>query len=93
MQGYSLHPGAVYSNIADRGLEESRILGKLRKLAAPLERRALMSIEDGAQTSIHCATAPNARGGLYYRGVAPADPSPEALDAAVATRLWDTTQD
>jgi len=92
VQGYSLHPGAVYSNIADRGLEESRFLGRLRKFAAPLERRALMSITDGAQTSIHCATSPSATGGLYYRGMTTADPSPEALDATVAARLWDQTE-
>ena len=41
LHGYSVHPGSVSTNIADRGLETAPLLGRLRKLAAPLERRAL----------------------------------------------------
>ena len=41
LHGYSVHPGSVATNIADRGLETAPLLGRLRKLAAPLERRAL----------------------------------------------------
>ena len=43
LHGYSVHPGAVATKIADRGLETAPLLGRLRKLAAPLERRALQS--------------------------------------------------
>ena len=43
LHGYSVHPGSVATNIADRGLETAPMLRRLRKLAAPLERRALRS--------------------------------------------------
>ena len=35
LHGYSLHPGAVYTKVADRGLETAPVLGRLRKLARP----------------------------------------------------------
>jgi hypothetical protein len=69
------------------------VLGRLRKLAAPLERRTLTSPADGARTTVFCATSPDAVPGGYHRQCAPAEPSPEALDAGVAARLWDATTD
>ena len=45
LHAYSVHPGSVHTNIADRGLETAPVLGRLRKLAAPLERRALKTPE------------------------------------------------
>lgn len=88
--GYAVHPGEVYTRIADRGLETSPVLGRLRKVLAPLERRILMTPEDGALTTIHCATTPGLAGG-YYRDRQPAEPAADAQDAAVAVRLWDET--
>ncbi|MDP9182204.1 MAG: SDR family NAD(P)-dependent oxidoreductase, partial [Actinomycetota bacterium] len=41
----ALHPGSVYTHIADRGLEEQRLLSRVRRVLAPLERRALLSPE------------------------------------------------
>jgi len=87
---YSLHPGSVYTHIADRGLDGHRLLAALRRVAAPIERRALLTAEQGAQTSLHCATAPVPPG--YYRACRSVDPSADAQDAAVAARLWDQTQ-
>jgi retinol dehydrogenase-12 len=91
VRAYTLHPGSVFSHIADKGLEESRLLGGLRKVFAPVESRMLLSPEQGAQTTLHCATAPDLPSG-YYRACAPADPSAEAHDTAVGARLWDETQ-
>jgi len=88
LQGYALHPGAVYSNIADRGLEGHRVIGALRRAFAPLERRTLLSVSDGAQTTVHCATDPVARGGQYYRALAVAQASADTADAGAASRLW-----
>jgi NAD(P)-dependent dehydrogenase (short-subunit alcohol dehydrogenase family) len=85
----SLHPGSVYTHIADRGLEGHRVLSGLRRAFAPLERRALLSPEQGAATVLHCATEPSVGG--YYERSAPKDPSPDALDATVAAELWDRT--
>jgi NAD(P)-dependent dehydrogenase (short-subunit alcohol dehydrogenase family) len=87
---YAVHPGSVYSHIADRGLEEHRVLSAVRRALAPIESRMLLSPQDGAQTTLHCATAADLPHG-YYRDCAPAEPSADSRDAAVAARLWDDT--
>jgi len=90
LRGYAVHPGSVYTNIADKGLEGHRVLGALRKVLAPVESRALLSPQDGAQTSVFCATAPDLAGG-YYAACEATEPSDDARDAAVAAKLWDET--
>jgi NAD(P)-dependent dehydrogenase (short-subunit alcohol dehydrogenase family) len=92
VQGYALHPGSVYTHIADRGLEGHRLLGALRRVFAPIERRMLLSPEAGAQTTVHCATAPGLVGGRYFRDCVAVAPSADALDADVSSRLWDEAQ-
>ena len=89
VQTASLHPGSVYTHIADRGLEGHRVLSGLRRVFAPLERRALLSPEQGAATVVHCATEDAVAG--YYERSAPKEPSADALDATVAGELWDRT--
>ena len=91
VHGYALHPGSVYTRIADRGLETAPVLARLRKLAAPLERRTLVSPEEGARTTVFCATSADAVPGGYHRRSAVADPSDAARDAVAAARLWDAT--
>jgi NAD(P)-dependent dehydrogenase (short-subunit alcohol dehydrogenase family) len=91
LRAMSLHPGSVYTRIADRGLATSPVLGRLRALAAPLERRVLMTPEQGAQTTLHCVADPDARSG-YFRGCAAVEPSTDALDLVFSRRLWDRTQ-
>jgi NAD(P)-dependent dehydrogenase (short-subunit alcohol dehydrogenase family) len=93
LHGYSLHPGAVFTRVADRGLETAPVLARLRKLAAPLERRSLTSPEVGARTSVFCATSPDAVPGGYHVRSAPAAPSPEAADVSAGARLWDNTSE
>jgi NAD(P)-dependent dehydrogenase (short-subunit alcohol dehydrogenase family) len=87
----ALHPGSVYTRIADRGLEEQRLLGRVRRVLAPLERRALLTPEQGAQTTLHCATAADVVSGGYYQRCALTAPSEDARDAAAASALWDRT--
>jgi hypothetical protein len=72
-------------------MDGHRVLGALRRAFAPVERRMLLSPADGAQTTLHCASAPGLPSG-YYRDWRPAEPSPEANDAAAAARLWDETE-
>ncbi|MCW2764167.1 MAG: hypothetical protein JWO11_126 [Nocardioides sp.] len=91
VHGYSLHPGSVYTHVADRGLETAPVLGRLRKLAGPLERRALLTPQQGARTTVFCATSPAAVPGGYHARSAPAEASADAGDAVVAARLWDQT--
>jgi NAD(P)-dependent dehydrogenase (short-subunit alcohol dehydrogenase family) len=91
LHGYSLHPGSVYTRIADRGLETAPVLARLRRLAAPLERRTLTGPAEGARTTVFCATSADAAPGGYHRRSAVAEPSDDARDAEVAARLWDAT--
>lgn len=81
---HALHPGVVASDI-------------WRKVPWPL--RALMkltmiSTEEGAKTSLYCATAPELANttGLYYDSCRPKQPSREAQDAALAAELWTRSQ-
>jgi NAD(P)-dependent dehydrogenase (short-subunit alcohol dehydrogenase family) len=89
LHGYSVHPGSVFTHIADRGLETAPVLARLRRLAAPLERRSLATPEEGARTTIFCATSPDAVPGGYHRRSAVAEPSADARDAEAGARLWD----
>jgi NAD(P)-dependent dehydrogenase (short-subunit alcohol dehydrogenase family) len=91
LHGYSLHPGSVYTRIADRGLETAPLLAWLRKVAAPLERRSLTSPAEGARTTVFCATSADAVPGGYHRRSVLAEPSADARDAAAAGRLWEAT--
>ncbi len=92
VQAYCLHPGAVFTHIADKGLDGHPLLQRLRKRFAFVERFFLLTPTEGAQTSVHCATAPQARGGHYYRACAPATPSADSQEAAVSAHLLDETQ-
>ncbi|HET8883611.1 MAG TPA: SDR family NAD(P)-dependent oxidoreductase [Solimonas sp.] len=92
LQAYCLHPGAVFSNIAAKGLAGNPRLAAIRDLFAPVERFFLLTPDEGAQTQIRCATAAQLAGGQYFRNCAPAFASGDALDAQAASRLWDETQ-
>ncbi len=91
VQAYCLHPGAVFTRIADKGLAGHRWLERIRTACRPLEAYFLLNPVEGAQTQLHCATAPQAKGGLYYRRCQPATASQEAADAQVSAQLWDAT--
>jgi len=56
----------------------------------PIMKRFMLTTEDGAKTSLYCATAAAAAGesGLYYDECAVKEPSPLALDAVLAEKLW-----
>jgi NAD(P)-dependent dehydrogenase (short-subunit alcohol dehydrogenase family) len=91
LRAVSLHPGSVFTHIADRGLETSPVLGRLRNLGRPLERRMLLTPEQGAQTTLHCVADAEVRHG-YFRRCAQTEPSADALDAVASGRLWDQTE-
>lgn len=92
VHAYCLHPGAVFTRIGDRGFAEHPLLGAVRRFLAPLEAKLLLSPEQGAQTQLHCATSPGLAGGAYYYRCERANPSSEALDAAVSRRVYEDTQ-
>jgi NAD(P)-dependent dehydrogenase (short-subunit alcohol dehydrogenase family) len=78
---YAVHPGVVASDAWRRVPWPIRPLMKLR----------MISNDEGARTSVHCATSPAVAGetGRYYDECRPKEPSPLAHDAALARRLWD----
>jgi retinol dehydrogenase 12 len=80
---YSLHPGVVASDIW------RRIPWPVR----PLVTRRMLSVDDGARTSLHCATSPELAGvsGRYYDNCAEHDPSPVAT-AELGERLWERSE-
>lgn len=77
---YALHPGVVASDVWRKVPWPFRGLAKL----------FMISNEQGAQTSLHCATAPSAAAetGLFYDKSTPKKPNPVADDEALAKELW-----
>jgi retinol dehydrogenase 12 len=80
---YSLHPGAVASNI-------------WRSLPGPLQwllKLFMLSNEEGASSPLYCATASELRGisGRYYDRTREAAPSRLAQDEDLARELWQRT--
>lgn len=77
---YAVHPGVVATNV----------WRSLPKPLALLLKPFMRSEEDGAATTLHCATAPQLahESGGYYADCAPAECSPVASDLALAATLW-----
>jgi len=55
----------------------------------------MISTEQGAATTLHCATSAEAgrESGLYYDRSRPKQPSAVAQDAALAAQLWKRSED
>jgi dehydrogenase/reductase SDR family protein 13 len=81
---YSLHPGAVASDVWRRVPWPVRQLIKLR----------MISTEDGAKTSLYCATAPELaeESGNYYDNCARKQPA-ETATKELAAELWARSSD
>jgi len=81
---YSLHPGAVASNIWRALPRPVQWIGKL----------FMLSNEEGARTPLYCATAPElgTTSGRYYYKAREARTSRLAEDAALARELWEKTE-
>ena len=77
---YSLHPGVV----------DTEIWRALPNWARPLLRlRGLLTPEEGARTTLHCALhAPHSESGLYYADCKPFRPSALGQDLDLAKALW-----
>jgi len=76
---YALHPGVVASDIWRR----------VPSLVRPLVTRRMLTIEQGARTSLYCATAPDEvlSSGAYYEDCAEREPSAVATPE-LAEQLW-----
>jgi retinol dehydrogenase 12 len=77
---YALHPGVIASDLWRRVPWPFR----------PLVTAFMTSAEDGARTSVHCATAAEAAGqtGLYWDESAPRKPSRPARDEVLQAEAW-----
>jgi len=77
---YSLHPGVVDSDIWRTLPRPLRALNRLR----------LISSEEGAKTTLHCAASEAAgeETGLYYSEDCPIPPSTAGRSVALAGELW-----
>jgi NAD(P)-dependent dehydrogenase (short-subunit alcohol dehydrogenase family) len=77
---YSLHPGVIASDIW-RGVP-----GPLRALI----RLGMISTEEGARTTLHCALSPALAGetGLYYSDCRAVAPTAVGQDRGLAEELW-----
>ena len=82
---YSLHPGVVASEVWRAVPWPLRSLMKLR----------MIPVEEGAATTLHCATAVEAghETGLYYDKCQVKTPSRIAQDPALAADLWRRSED
>ena len=78
---YSLHPGIVASDVwrtVPTGIRH-------------VIKWFMIGTEEGARTSLYCATAPTLKGqtGLYWDKCKPKTPSRLARDSALAEELWE----
>jgi NAD(P)-dependent dehydrogenase (short-subunit alcohol dehydrogenase family) len=82
----AVHPGVVATGF---GRNDNGLFTLMVKLLRPF----FISEESGARTSIHLATSPEVEGvtGKYFIKRNPRRPPREALDEAVARRLWDVS--
>ena len=80
---YSLHPGVVASDIWRRIPQPFRAL----------VTRRMLTTQQGAQTSLYCATAPELAGvtGRYYGNCREREPS-AAVTAELAAELWERSE-
>jgi NAD(P)-dependent dehydrogenase (short-subunit alcohol dehydrogenase family) len=81
VHSYALHPGVVASDAWRHAPQPFRWM----------LTRGLLSNEEGAKTSLYCATSPDVAGddGLYYDACQPKRPSALAEDARLAKELWE----
>lgn len=81
----TLHPGVVATNFG-RSKDGPWWMGLGMRVLRPL----LTKPSDGAATTVHLATAPDAElaRAIYWDDSEPGDAEPEALDEDAAARLW-----
>lgn len=96
LKAYSLHPGAAAgttSDVANKGFEGHPIINFFRWLGSPIMNLMATTVDEGAQTQLHCAAAPDAESGYYQNCILNEEKaSDDSRDQASAERLWDETQ-
>lgn len=77
---YSVHPGVVATDV----------WREVPAFIRPLIKLMMISTEEGAATTLYCATSPDVSNetGLYYDKCRVTEPSKVGQDAALAAELW-----
>jgi NAD(P)-dependent dehydrogenase (short-subunit alcohol dehydrogenase family) len=85
VHSYALHPGVIASDVW------RQVPWPIR----PLMKLFMKTTEEGAQTSIHCATSPEVASddGRYYDDCKEAPVNPLADDAELAKQLWEKSEE
>lgn len=91
IRGFSLHPGSIVTSVAQlMTVEDLQNLGLVDELGDPIidPTRNMKSIEQGAATSVWCATSPqlDGLGGVYCENCDIAPLVPDLDDAEAAAR-------
>lgn len=92
LQSVVLHPGSVRTNLTTSGLDDNPVIKRIHLLTQPLMAPFFLTLEQGAQTTITCATKALLQGGQYYEDCAVSKASEEVRDESVAKRLWDEAE-
>ena len=85
VHSYALHPGGVATDVWRR----------IPWPVAAFMKLFMLTAEEGAQTSLYCATSPDVSGddGLYYDKCREKKPSRLAEDEALAKKLWSVSEE
>jgi dehydrogenase/reductase SDR family protein 13 len=86
MRIHAVHPGVIGSEL---GGSNAGIVGAIK-------RALMLSPEQGAQTSLFCATQPGLESGTYYHNVlgrVELHPDDPAADGVKSAALWDLVED
>lgn len=85
VHSYALHPGGVATDVWRR----------IPWPVAAFMKLFMLTAEEGAQTTLHCATSPEVAGdnGLYYDKCREKKPSRLAEDEALAKKLWSISEE
>jgi NAD(P)-dependent dehydrogenase (short-subunit alcohol dehydrogenase family) len=95
------HPGFARTSLIANGPASRGLPAACWRFAQPFVRRHTPSPAEGAQAILFAATSPDARGGGYYgpsqswetKGPPALAKAPaKALDAAVASKLWESSE-
>jgi retinol dehydrogenase-12 len=85
MRVHAVHPGVIASELG----------GSSAGLVGAIKRAVMLSPEQGAQTSLFCATQPDLESGTYYHNVlgrVELHPDDPAADEVKSAALWDLVE-
>jgi retinol dehydrogenase 12 len=74
------------------GLVDTEIMRSAPRWVKLFMHRNMRTPEEGARTSVYCATAPDIVNGGYYARERLRDPGPGALDDDLAAELWERSE-